>query len=115
VRLTDIVETVCARMGIARDDVIGGGRHRRVVLARGVIVHLARELTTQSFPEIARILGRDTHSTAHSGAKRIEQMLAAGERVEAADSEQAGADGRVPLSELIAQLRHDVLRATPRS
>jgi chromosomal replication initiator protein len=115
IRIGEIVERVSQRLGVDREEVLGSGRHRRVVLARSVVVFLARELTTQSFPEIARALGRDTHSTAHTAAKRIEQMLAAGERVEVGDPTMAGPDGMTPLTELLAQLRHDVLRSAPRS
>lgn len=114
IRITEIVERVSSRLGVEREEVLGSGRHRRVVLARSVVVFLARELTTQSFPEIARALGRETHSTAHTAAKRIEQMLADGERVEVGDPSLAGPDGMTPLKELLAQLRHDILRSAPR-
>lgn len=114
IRITEIVDRVSSRLGVEREEVMGSGRHRRVVLARSMVVFLARELTTQSFPEIARALGRDTHSTAHTAAKRIEQMLADGERVEVSDPSLAGPDGMTPLKELVAQLRHDVLRSAPR-
>jgi chromosomal replication initiator protein len=114
IRLADIVGQVATRLGVDRDDVLGTSRHRRVVLARSLVVHLAREMTTQSFPEIARGLGRDTHSTAHTAAKRVEQMLADGERVETGDPSLAGPDGRTPLKELLAQLRHDIARGAGR-
>lgn len=114
VRINDVVERVAARLGVEREEVLGSGRHRRVVLARSVVVYLTRELTTQSFPEIARALGRDTHSTAHTAAKRIEQMLEEGARVDVGDPSTAGPDGMTPLKELLAQLRHDILRASPR-
>ncbi len=114
VRIADIVERVAARLGVEREDVLGSGRHRRVVLARSIVVYLARDLTTQSFPEIARSLGRDTHSTAHTASRRIEEMLEAGERVETGDPSLAGPDGLTPLKEVIAQLRHDIIRSAPR-
>jgi hypothetical protein len=78
------------------------------VLARGVVVFLAREMTTLSFPEIARVLGRDTHSTVHTAARRTESMVAAGERVEPAEPSLAGPDGLVALGELLAQIRHRI-------
>jgi hypothetical protein len=59
-----------------------------------------------SFPEIARSLGRDTHSTVHTAARRTEAMIAAGERVEPADASLAAADGLVGLGELLAHIRH---------
>lgn len=110
VRLADLIEQVCGRLGVEREDFLGSSRHRRVVMARGIVVHLGRELTNHSFPEIARAMGRDNHSTAHSAARRIAELLAANERVECPDASFAGPDGQVPLTELIAQLRHEILR-----
>ncbi len=115
VRLADILEATCHRLGVEREEVLGTGRHRRVVLARSLVVHLARELTTHSFPEIARALGRDTHSSAHTAARRVDDMIAAAERVECPDPSAAGRDCSSPITELVAQLRHAVMRAPVRS
>ena len=57
VRIADIVAEVCRTLSVERDDVFGKGRHRRVVLARALCAHIARELTTLSYPEIARGIG----------------------------------------------------------
>lgn len=75
VRLAAILEAVCAQQQIDRADLIGRGRHARVVLARGLIAYLARELTSHSYPEIAHALGRGCHSTVHAAAKRIESLV----------------------------------------
>jgi hypothetical protein len=76
------------------------------VLARGVVVHLAREMTTLSFPEIARHLGRTAHSSAHAAARRVRDMLDRGEELPA--------DERAPSSrtvrELVETVRRDVER-----
>jgi hypothetical protein len=77
-----------------------------VVLARGVVVHLAREMTTLSFPEIARHLGRTAHSSAHAAARRVRDMLDRGEELPS--------DERAPSSrtvrELVETVRRDVER-----
>jgi len=104
VRLGEIIEAVCTRIGVESDELLGRGRHRRVVLARGLVVHLARELTTLSFPEIARGLGRENHSTVHTAARRILRNL------------QANTDLALPgvaegsLREFVEQLKYDVVR-----
>lgn len=103
VRLGHIVEAVCERMRVTRDDLLGSGRHARTVVARGLVAHLARELTTHSYPEIARALGRDTHSAVHTAAKRLRTMIDGDERI-AQDGE--------PVRELVDQLRHDIARAS---
>ena len=103
VRLGHIVEAVCDRMRVSREDLLGSGRHARTVAARGLVAHLARELTTHSYPEIARALGRDTHSAVHTAAKRLRVMIEADQKVTS--------DGE-PVRELVDQLRHDIARAS---
>ena len=103
IRLGHIVESVCDRMRVTREELLGSGRHARTVVARGLVAHLARELTTHSYPEIARALGRDTHSAVHTAAKRLRLMIDADQRV-ANDGES--------VRELVDQLRHDIARAS---
>jgi chromosomal replication initiator protein len=104
VRLASIVEAVCAQLGVDRAEVMSASRHRRIVLARGLISHLARELTTHSFPEIARALGRRNHSTILTAGRRLQEQL------EAEPRGAARAGGDPCLRELIDQLRHLILR-----
>ena len=116
VRLGEIIRSVCERLGIEPDELLGRGRHRRVVLARSLVVHLARELTTLSFPEIARGLGRENHSTVHTAARRIERELQESESDEgkaAATLPLQGGDN-VTLRELVEQLKYDILRSSSR-
>jgi chromosomal replication initiator protein len=103
IRLGHIVEAVCDRMRVGRDDLLGTGRHPRTVVARGLVAHLSRELTTHSYPEIARALGRDTHSAVHTAAKRLRDMIESDARLSA---------GGEPVRELADQLRHDIVRAS---
>ncbi|MFM7052275.1 MAG: DnaA ATPase domain-containing protein [Planctomycetota bacterium] len=105
IRLGAIVEAVCGRLRVTREDLVGRGRHQRTVVARGVVAHLARELTTHSFPEIARALGRPNHSAVHTAARRLRTMLDGGDGVAAAND----AIGE-PLREVVDQLRHDLSR-----
>lgn len=66
-----ITKVVLEHLGVTRQDLGGRGRHRTVVLAREMIVHICRELTTKSFPEIAHAIGRPNHSTVITAYKRI--------------------------------------------
>lgn len=66
-----ICRVVTEHLGVTRQDLASRGRHRTVVLARELVVHLCRELTTNSFPEIAHAIGRPNHSTVITAAKRI--------------------------------------------
>jgi chromosomal replication initiator protein len=101
IRLGSIVEAVCEKLRVPREDLLGSGRHARTVVARGLVAHLARELTTHSYPEIARALGRDTHSAVHTAAKRLGQMVTDDARV---------SSGGEPVREVVDQLRHDLAR-----
>ncbi len=77
IRLHAILHACCTRIGVAEQDVLGKGRHKRIVLARSLAAHLSRELTTHSFPEIARALGRANHSTVIAASQRVERQIAA--------------------------------------
>ncbi|MHC4108747.1 MAG: DnaA ATPase domain-containing protein [Planctomycetota bacterium] len=107
VRIATVIETVCERLAVARGDLLGPRRHRRVVLARGLIAHLGRELTTLSYPELADALGRAHHSTMHTAARRLREQLG---RQEMIDVGNGGSP--MDLRELVDDLTHGVLRAT---
>jgi hypothetical protein len=71
-----------------------------------VVVHLAREMTTLSFPEIARHLGRTAHSSAHAAARRVRDMLDRGDELPPDDR---AADSR-SVRELVETVRRGVER-----
>lgn len=75
IRFEHLLEAVCQELGVTSEQVLGRGRHRIVVLARSLTVHLARQLTSMSYPEIAAALGRDNHSTVITAAQRITRQL----------------------------------------
>jgi chromosomal replication initiator protein len=80
VRLEAIVKFVASELQVELSELLGRGRHRRVVFARALAGMLARRLTTSSYPEIARALGRPSHSTMVSAVKRLQEQLATGVR-----------------------------------
>ena len=75
VRFEQVLETVSRELGIETEQVLGRGRHRMVVLARSLTIHLARRLTSMSYPEIAAALGRSNHSTVITAAQRIARQI----------------------------------------
>ncbi len=81
VRIEAIIDAVAARFGLDAARLAGKGRHKRIVLARSIASFLARRMTTRSFPEIARAMGRANHSTIFTAVQRIEQQLASNESV----------------------------------
>lgn len=110
IRAEQIVQEVCRTLQVSPHDMLGKGRHKRIVLARASVAHLCRTLTTMSFPEIARVMGRPNHSTVVTAAKRMEVQLEADEPLDlGADHlpELAGLN----LRGLVDQLRNDIQRS----
>ncbi|MBL8991093.1 MAG: ATP-binding protein [Phycisphaerae bacterium] len=81
VRGQDVLRAACEALGVQAEEVMGNGRHARVVMARAVATALCRRLTTMSFPEIARTLGRPNHSTVITALQRLRGQIEAGVRI----------------------------------
>jgi chromosomal replication initiator protein len=109
IKLHGLIDVVCERLNVARTDLTGSGRHRRVVLARAVVAYLSRELTTHSYPEIAQALGREYHSTVHTADQRLRKQLHDNEPL---DPRTAGPQSN--LRELVDQLRYEVVKSASR-
>lgn len=105
VHMPMVLSAVCRRLSVDTAELLGTGRHRRVVLARGATAYLARELTTLSYPEIAMALGRTNHSTIHSAAQRFRRQLDGNEWIDF-----GGAD-RLPLRAVVDDLRSDIVKS----
>lgn len=107
IRVDAIAAEVCRTLGVEYSDMCGRGRHARVVVARALTVWLSRRLTTMSFPEIARAMGRPNHSSVITSYRRIEGQLAA-------DGVPGPDLGGLSLRDLASQLESRLVRgATP--
>jgi chromosomal replication initiation ATPase DnaA len=93
-----IVDAVTRATAVAPSALRGRGRQPRVVLARGVAATLARRLTALSHPEIARALGRGSHSGVVSSVKRIERRAAEG-----GEATELGAEA-MPMEQLLRRI-----------
>jgi chromosomal replication initiator protein len=89
VRIDAIMAHTCAALAVDPVDLSGKTRHPRVVCARALITHLARQMTTLSYPEIARAIGRPNHSTVITAFQRFAKQLAADEAVDAPGAPEA--------------------------
>lgn len=103
VRVDEIIRHTCSALSVEERELSGKTRHVRVVLARAIITHLARALTTMSFPEIARAIGRPNHSTVITAFQRLHKQLVVDELVQLPGLSEAR-----PLSALIRQLAHAI-------
>lgn len=80
-----ILEKVSDLLEVSREQIMSQGRSRRVVLARTVVIYLARQMTAMSYPEIAAALGRSNHSSMISAVRRVEARRDETVRVALAD------------------------------
>lgn len=76
---------VCRTLGVAVEAVRGKGRSRQVVLARWIIAFLSHKLTNESYPEIARAMGRPNHSSVITACRSLEKLLQSDPRVPCGD------------------------------
>lgn len=105
VRVSLIAQVVCEELGVELSELFGRGKHSLVVLARELASTLAREMTTQSFPEIARALNRRNHSTVVTACQRMQRSIERG------DLRDAGPQhGLVHPAELKDRLREIIAR-----
>ena len=105
VTLAMIMDVVCQRLGVTRDDLTGTARHRRISLGRSLVAYLAREMTTRSYPEIGRALGRNNHSSVHAAANRLTRTLEEEPRI-VLDRQEAPIDLVQLLGEIRKELRN---------
>lgn len=106
VRFETILATVVDFLKIERARVVGTGRHPHVVMARALVIYLARKMTMMSYPEIAVAMSRRNHSTIITAAQRIEKQLTANPTVLMPATME-----HVPLAELVEHLKRAVVRA----
>ena len=103
-RFDTVFSQVTTGMNVTREQIITGSRQREVVLARGLMVYLARELTTLSYPEMARALNKRSHSTLVSSRGRFKTLLATNAPILLSSRNRP-----VTPKELLAELRTAIL------
>ncbi len=105
-----VLNEVCKALRVDVSELMGRGRHPRVVLARSITAHLSRRLTTMSYPEIARAMNRPNHSTVITACKRLAGAMERQERP--SPTLELGAElAGLTLSELCDNLSARVQRA----
>jgi chromosomal replication initiator protein len=109
-RVAQIVTEVCRTLGVSESDFKGTGRHKLVVLARALTVHLARKNTSASFPEIARAMNRPNHSSIITALQRLQKQIEGDVPVEAREY-LSHTLGSMNTRALVEQVAQDVQRA----
>lgn len=81
VRIVAVIQLVCMKLGVSEADLRGRSRQDRLVLARTLTAFLSKRLTTMSYPEIARAMGRPNHSTIITACQRMTRQIESGATV----------------------------------
>lgn len=68
---SEILSAVVRCSQLSLDDICGPDRHRSVVCAREVASFLMHHRTSLSYPEVAQLLCRPSHSTVVSASSRL--------------------------------------------
>lgn len=72
-----VLAVVAAEYGLSVERLVGAGRDARGAAMRQVAALLLRRCTAASLPEIATLLGRESHTTALHAIRRAQDQCAA--------------------------------------
>lgn len=75
IKLPDIISIVAAELNIKPSDIRSKKRTAMVANARRVVIYLARELTLNSMPDIAKFLGMKDHSSISHNIKKANELI----------------------------------------
>jgi chromosomal replication initiator protein len=73
--VAEIQSLVAERLGLSREQLLSRSRRAPVARARQLAMHLTRELTDLSLPEIAREFGRSDHTTVIHALRQVRSRL----------------------------------------
>ena len=73
-KFEEIIEAVSTKYGISKEDILSSKRNKEIALARHICVYIAREVTSLSQAQIAKILNRD-RSTLVSSEKFVKDKM----------------------------------------
>lgn len=75
VTIDQIQKKICEHYAIRHTDLMSARRHRVFVRPRQIAMYLAKMLTTQSMPSIARAFGRRDHTTVMHATQKVEELI----------------------------------------
>ena len=105
VQFEQIVDNVSEQLQISRAKIMGSLRIKAIVLARSLVIYLARQMTSMSYPEITAAMNRSSHSTVIAADRRISTQMTDQKHV----SLPGDLDG-MPITDLVDRLKHAILR-----
>lgn len=75
IKLIDIINIVSTELNIKPSDLKSSKRTKNVVDARRTVIYLARELTHNSMPDIAKFLGMKDHSSVSKNISKANELI----------------------------------------
>ncbi|NQY24329.1 MAG: chromosomal replication initiator protein DnaA [Campylobacteraceae bacterium] len=75
IKLPDIINVVASELNIKPSDIRSKKRTATVANARRVVIYLARDLTHNSMPDIAKFLGMKDHSSISHNIKKANELI----------------------------------------
>ncbi|HFU76444.1 MAG TPA: chromosomal replication initiator protein DnaA, partial [Arcobacter sp.] len=75
IKLPNIIEIVSHELNIKPSDLKSSKRNANVVNARRIVIYLARELTHNSMPDIAKFLGMKDHSSVSKNISKANELI----------------------------------------
>jgi len=75
IRLLDIINVVSNELNIKPSDLKSSKRTKNVVDGRRTVIYLARELTHNSMPDIAKFLGMKDHSSVSKNISKANELI----------------------------------------
>jgi len=70
-----ILDTVAEHFGVSVNDISSKRRDKEFAIPRQIIMYLCRSMTTETYQNIAALLGKKDHTTVISGVKKIEKLI----------------------------------------
>ncbi len=70
-----ILDTVAQHFNVSVNDISSKKRDKEFALPRQIIMYLCRSMTTETYQNIAALLGKKDHTTIISGVKKIEKLM----------------------------------------
>ena len=75
IKLPSIIEIIARELNIKPSDLKSSKRTANIVNARRIVIYLARELTHNSMPDIAKFLGMKDHSSVSKNISKANEMI----------------------------------------
>jgi chromosomal replication initiator protein len=81
ITVDEIQKVTADHFGLKQADLLSERRTRAVARPRQIAMHICKQLTTRSYPDIGRRFGGRDHTTVLHAVKKIDELIAADEQI----------------------------------